>query len=807
MRNIIDNMIHNEWDQIESKIRSGTIDYSMPIDLGTTLIHYLVINRRLDLIKLIPIGSSNVPGTINYLAYSVDRDGNTPIILAAKYLYLEIVDYLLEVEWQCVLRQNELGFRPIFYLLDQADYLKKIIPKYGIWDHKLASAAYGILYDFCLTLNLPMVLFLLEYGKSLAGPNAHPLDKLYTASYPPQLPLVIELAAIVKDYDKTLEILKATMSYIEDINAQDDFKINALQMAITSKQHYEFIETLLMNGIDYNYFGMYNMSHPLVLAMAHSDTKVIQLLLKYDINLDAPNGYGATPVHYIFSKKVYMSDSQWFEKLPRLELLHNVDITSHIASDIPSHIASDIPSHIASDIPFDIKTEFLRRVKSLNHFDVMKNSILHMLLLDDPDNWMKYADILKTKKLKIYSVNADKVRPIDLIPKNQLEAFYKVVAASYLNQITRNKKWISDFDIRLHADTNAYSMDEIIDRIKSGKSYPESDTEHHIKLIMSPKVNFTHYIPMTYDSIFYYVELFNTYNIMKPPMLPRHILSNPNVVSLMSIKSYNDIYKFNLDHVESLWKMESITSTKAGHMILTYISDFCNLYPELLLSSGIVWCDPKNYFVSPFFIESIKHTIKMYPDTQLIPIRLVLMNPNANYNHANMIIYDAKRKIVENFDPQQYGYVDRASGLDTFLKFFFEQNFDVKYYPSSKINPTNSFQVYDVVENKNSMTNDPIGFCLAWCIWYASMRAINHHINPKILCQLSLYKLSQIPNMNFTDYIRNYSEYITQKKISVRKQLGLPEKYLYTTNYEQIPSAILVAYIAKFRQYVNNVLK
>jgi hypothetical protein len=450
------------------------------------------------------------------------------------------------------------------------------------------------------------------------------------------------------------------------------------------------------------------------------------------------------------------------------------------------------------------------------------NTVLYLLLKND--NWKDYADILKQKKLKIYLQSSDNTKPIDFILKIDLDQFYQIVIDSYIFQLKNHHKKFKD-----KFDTNALivlnSNDEIeianlkqliLQRITQGISYPATEMDYHIKLINPPIVNFTHYNARTIDGIFYLLFLLRKYPELKIPIIPDKDSIDNEFKKIDSFTTYNESYEYNENHLKSFWKFNLTIKDKSIRNIIKWdIYKTCFLSYQLA-GSFIYWHDPDNYYVSPLLINSINNTIKKYPNTKLIVIWLTIVG--STFDHANIIIYDINRKLFEAFDPHQDGR-PTAPGMDVYLDKLFTSSFNnndngnnngnkIKYYPAGKIIPRNSFQVYDEVSRtmKISVLNDPIGFCLAWCIWYLQMRIINYNINPKILAQISLYKISTIPDQSFTDYIRNYSEMITQEKLNILKELSFPEKYWYYDDYLSIKTSIIEPMIRKFKKMWDEVV-
>jgi ankyrin repeat protein len=784
-------IINNNLKGIESKLKSKDIDKAIPLLSGTTIIHYLVVNRQLNLIKKIP------KDKLLIFMQKKDINGNTPIALACYYLYLEIVDFFLSIDPDSIYDRNNgiygrIEFiRPMYYLLNLNDYVKKIIKQYRITDHMLNDYD-SIMLHYVNILNYDMVQFLLEFDKSITSKfqsksksksKPNPLNKLYSLSLPLNDPPFISLARGSDQLDNRYEMLEMILPYIEDINIIDKYNNNILIYAV-QMQNYDFVKLILESGIDYNYFGNNNTQHPITHSLMRNDPKIIELLLDYDINLDITDSYGATPLHYAFASKIITTIKTY-----------NFDIN------------------------INLKRKLLSKIKSLNHIDIDKNSVLYFVLKDQ-DTWKKLKDLLIMKKLKIYQKNIDNIAPIDLINKKDLDEFYNMVCQSYLNQLTKDKKWINKFDIDLHlrlknSDIKDILKDtqisnQIIKIIKDGQSYPESDTEHHIKLIMHPKVNITLYTPMTFDSNCFIMYLLEKYPDVKIPILPDKVKKIPQMQKLINLVDYREIYNYlNTPEMIKFLKLDSIESYNMQNDIIKSLSGNYFSTRDILSNVNLYWRDSYNYFMSPFLIDSIKNTININPKTKLIimPVQIHGSDESLIY-HANFIIYDVKNKIVEIFDPNENGSKYRNHDLNNYLKLLFENNFDVKFYSSNKINPHNSFQVYDyATPYSQSYINDPAGFCLAWCIWYVEMRIINYNINPKILCQIALYKISLIPNETFKSYIRNYSEYLNEYKLSIFKKYDLDKKYWFMNNLLYTPDNVLIPFMGKFKDNLSKIIK
>ena len=96
----------------------------------------------------------------------------------------------------------------------------------------------------------------------------------------------------------------------------------------------------------------------------------------------------------------------------------------------------------------------------------------------------------------------------------------------------------------------------------------------------------------------------------------------------------------------------------------------------------------------------------------------------------------------------------------------------------------------------NYVENDPNGFCMAWCLWYVEMRVKNPSIIPKVLIQKTIQQINKSED-KFKDYIRNYSNFLDDKKNEILSKAKLPKKYWYM---HHIPTYIYKTYLKYIRR-------
>lgn len=523
-----------------------------------------------------------------------------------------------------------------------------------------------------------------------------------------------------------------------DINYLNQKFLSPLITAIIVNE-LDIVKLLIELGADIDYSGPENVHNPLILAILQKNVQLIKILLKSGAKVDIRDKYFRTSLHYIFNEK--------------------------------------------NEMPIKIKRFMLNEIDNVNMVDNEMNSILNLLIHND--NWINYQDILEEKKLKIFLKNTEGVAPIDGIQYDDLDIFIELVYKSYISQLDLDINWKDKVDKKIslileNADDIESFKQYIRQKIVKGQSYPAKKTqETNIKIIMAPKTNISHFSAYTYNYICFLYYILNKYPEIKIPSL------GPDQ---MNGKNLNDLYQ----ELTSDYRTSSIDHS----IIRSIIRDYVNHSP-ILPNHLIVWKNKYTYFISPYIVQGIHETLRKYPDTKFILLKLTIIS-HANFNHANILIYDVKNKYIERFDP--YGLVPfiDSKNIDKLIKEFIEEYFSGVIYISPE-DTTNgiSFQIFsDEGNNKNYMENDPIGFCMAWCLWYVETRVNNPDVIPKILIERTIQKIIQ-HGIKFKDYIRNYGNHLDREKNKILFHADIPEKYWYSLH---IPYPIYKKYLNYIRE-------
>lgn len=150
--------------------------------------------------------------------------------------------------------------------------------------------------------------------------------------------------------------------------------------------------------------------------------------------------------------------------------------------------------------------------------------------------------------------------------------------------------------------------------------------------------------------------------------------------------------------------------------------------------------------------------------------------------HANILIFDFERNIVERFEP--YGYISTFTDLEESVSSGFNKKFGeiVKSlklglrFNDNKTLVKKGPQLLEEnqVERHNTAlenNNDPEGFCGAWSLWYADLRLSNLTKQPTELLKSALSIIKHEKGLKFREFIRNYSKFLVKERVKFLKKI------------------------------------
>jgi len=89
------------------------------------------------------------------------------------------------------------------------------------------------------------------------------------------------------------------------------------------------------------------------------------------------------------------------------------------------------------------------------------------------------------------------------------------------------------------------------------------------------------------------------------------------------------------------------------------------------------------------------------------------------------------------------------------------------------------FAGFQTISDENNMINkksgDFGGFCLAWCLWWVETKLKNMNIDSKLLVEKLISRIGNIEG-KFSEYIRNYSTKINEKRVEYMEKIGIDKK-------------------------------
>lgn len=164
--------------------------------------------------------------------------------------------------------------------------------------------------------------------------------------------------------------------------------------------------------------------------------------------------------------------------------------------------------------------------------------------------------------------------------------------------------------------------------------------------------------------------------------------------------------------------------------------------------------------------------------------------------HANLLIFDYNKKIVERFEP--FGNLFNID--DKMDKIFESKIKDFKYIPPEEYMPYSAFQTLsDELNLKNQKQGDIGGFCLAWCFFYLEHKLINKDVPSGELVEKLIRRIKFSKN-SFSEYIRNYANSINKLRTEFLKKINIPNKIISNIEFSQDIEKKINQEIIKYHQ-------
>ena len=365
--------------------------------------------------------------------------------------------------------------------------------------------------------------------------------------------------------------------------------------------------------------------------------------------------------------------------------------------------------YLILDYKFDILEFLIERINYVYFVNYEDNSIF--ILLDNLyDNTLVKStnSIIKIIFLILSKSNIKKIKNI----KNE-NIFFKLLNIFDLD-INIIKKYLKYFDI-FEQNTMGVNLYQIltkkynfnIKKILDGRYFIDSQIKYcNNHLIDITQINYNFNIKKFLKETNY--GLFNSDPIHNM-IYTRIILQHKNLI----IPYLKQSDSFFLNDEKNL--RYSNNDKDIIGLIKVYFYYFNTWLPHL-----IIWKNKLNYFIHPQLINWIKNNSST---KRFIYIKLSIMETNklqGNFRHANLILIDNYKKIVERFEP--YGEIYFANGIE--INNTLQEEIANKIgYTYHFVQPYPGFQIRsNELDTKNKSYGDPGGYCLAWCFLYLELK-------------------------------------------------------------------------------------
>lgn len=669
----------------------GKITINKPLYNNNYLIHYAGENNHLKLLKTIIKNKGNISVTNSF--------GNTVAHIVATNGYNDLFEHVIKLDNRILNKQNLNGETPLHLIKDNYTFVKKILKKI---DKKKV--------DLNIVSENDDTLFSSVVNSILDGKNSSRKDGIELLEF--LINRKVDIDATKKRNPLILSVIRGDMDMVKflvnngaNINVIDHLKLTPLLISIVEKKM-DITKFLLDKGADYNYSTDNGKYFILVSALRYGSDDMINHLLEYDINMSFVNKYLDTPAHYVFMSK-------------------------------------------SDEYPLGIKRKILKKTDDVTMSNIDGNNILHLVL--KKDNWVDYKDILKKKKLDIYSQNGKGERPIDYVKKNEMESFLDLVVDSFMNELGRDKKYQVDKDIiKCRNKVKSDCRKKIMRYIKSNKiSYPDEAGKKFIDIMQLDYAPYSKYNARNLDTYVYLLYLLGKYSEIG---IPRG--KSAEKIVIKQSKNKNVYFKL-----------------RNGILYIT------TLIPELY-HLEIHWHSKDLYYIPKNLLQAINKSAKRNKRFIVMFVNIV----NTDINHLNILILDTKNKSIERFDPYGNIRINKIGQLDDILEKLFKKYKYVR--PREYLNVIGLQTLSDEENIFNKKTGDPSGYCVAWCCWYLELRVRNIELSPKKLIEKAIHNILK-SELTFMEYIRNYANHLTNQRNLFLLKAGIDKKNLYNVVYNK----------------------
>lgn len=673
-----------------------------------------------------------------------------------------------------------------YVLKNNLNLLEKINPDGNTCIHTMAQYNYTDLLKYCIDKNPDFIKLLNNSGENILLILYNNFEFIkYILSKNLDLDIILNISdtnnntLLTKNINnyKILNLLLNTNKIKLDIPKNNPVIIQIIKNN-NNKTINLFLKYIQKNKIDLNLFDSGYLT-PFLWAVKNKNYGLIKKLIKLGININ----YSGQNMEYnplLFA--VYNSDEEILDIL--LDNNFNINLRNNNL-ETALHIILSKNTKINYSIFFK-----LLFYADLNLEDLKGTTPLHLIC--QKLKFKNLDKILGLKLLDIFKLDKNNKRPLDYIPLKNLYDFLIIVVKSYACRLP-NSHYKLIFKPDLKYEIRLDILKKYIFETKRSIAN-KLDYKNIIRMVNINKLNnnIGLFNSNSVHNIIYTIILLKKYNNLLIPY--QYFIPDKYNTDIKKL-DYNLYFEPNQQIIPGLIKI--------------YTESLFEITPYL-----IIWKNQFEYYLDKnleFYLSRILSNNKI----RFIFFKLTIITDISETSHANIIIFDKNKKILERFEP--YGIINflETKKLDGFIKnnigLILKKYYNQKiiYLSPEKLFMDIGFQIISQdMELSVKKYGDPAGYCLAWTYWYLELRLINPDINPKKLIKYSMDKIinNKIdePKKLFINYIRDYAHGLDQQKNLILLTCKITNFNLYNLVISKYDQKKLFRYLSQeFNKIIN----
>jgi len=344
--------------------------------------------------------------------------------------------------------------------------------------------------------------------------------------------------------------------------------------------------------------------------------------------------------------------------------------------------------------------------------------------------------------------NVDKLTPLELITQLDFQTYSPIL---FSNKISVSPEIIANL---LEKSESSNNFNKWVEFYKAQPKYNNEDDK--IKLDSHPYSHSTLFQAKFKDVGIFSMYLKNTYNDLLIPNMKSYSINN---------LTFDNTFPFSDD---------MLSKEPVFPWVISYYSE-------------------NEYYIHPY-LNNLINAERREGGKRFAAVFLSLIYEKML--HANILIYDFKNMTVERFEP--YGNSSLIENtVDDVLEEELTWNTGLKYLRPRDYLPYAGFQTLSDENNPvNKKAGDFGGFCLAWCLWYLETRIKNPTVDSKTLVSKLINKITN-SDLKFTEYIRNYSNKINEKRVEYLKEIGIDPREISNVHLTTDNDSVVADYLIK----------